>query len=202
METATEKQQDRGKPAGGRARKVIERPPKFQGWRTTDDDEIERRRWRGRTDIVSVGALEPEHPHFGTYRAVSTSGGDYVVEIRSLSEPRNSCGCRDFETNGLGTCKHIEGVVHALRGKGKRAFSAAAKRGGPRIEVFVVRDDAPVVAVQWPAGETAAPLRRRLEGPLAALQAGQADSLEGLRAAAAEDPGGVRLSRYLDGWLT
>ena len=31
------------KPAKGGARKVIERKPSFQGWRTTDEEEVERR---------------------------------------------------------------------------------------------------------------------------------------------------------------
>ena len=67
----------------------------MQGWRTTDEDEIALRRWRGRTDIVAIEALEPEHAFFGTFRAQSGSGNSYEVEIRSLDAPRNSCGCID-----------------------------------------------------------------------------------------------------------
>ena len=53
------------KPAGGgrRARRVIARQPSFLGWRTTDEEEIERRRWRGRTEVAAVEALEVADHH-------------------------------------------------------------------------------------------------------------------------------------------
>ena len=47
------------------------------------------------------------------------------VEIRSLDRPLNSCGCADHWVNGLGTCKHIEGVLARLRLRGVREFAAA-----------------------------------------------------------------------------
>ena len=65
-----------------KARAVLDRPPPLQGWRTTDEDEIALRRWRGRTEIVAIEALEPKHPFFGTFRVQSGSGGFYEVEIR------------------------------------------------------------------------------------------------------------------------
>src|SRR6267378_5114552 len=85
----------------GRARAVLERPPAPQGWRTTDEDEIALRRWRGSTEIVAIEPLEPEQPHFGTFRAQSGSGGFYEVEIRSREGFVNSCGCIDHRVNGL-----------------------------------------------------------------------------------------------------
>src|SRR5262245_27496523 len=93
-----------------KARAVLDRPP-LQGWRTSDEDELALRRWRGSTEIVAIEALEPEHPFFGTFRAQSGSGGFYEVEVRSLDGLANSCGCIDHRVNGLGTCKHIEGVL-------------------------------------------------------------------------------------------
>ena len=72
------------KSAHGRGREADERPPAFRGWLSTDDDEIRRREWRGRTEIDEVRALDPEHHPFGDYRVASSSGGRYVVEIRSL----------------------------------------------------------------------------------------------------------------------
>ena len=117
--------------AGRNARAVLERPPPRLGWRTTDEDEIALRRWRGRTEIVAIEALEPEHPFFGTFRAQSGSGGFYEVEIRSLDGFANSCGCIDHRVNGLGTCKHIEGVLAALRRRGAKAFRDAAAARQP-----------------------------------------------------------------------
>src|SRR6202163_4025549 len=123
----------------GRAKAVLDRPPAAEGWRTTDADEIALRRWRGSTEITAIEALESEHPIFGTFRTRSGTGGSYEVEIRNLDGSGNSCGCIDHRVNGLGTCKHIEGVLAALRRRGVRAFRAAAAAGGSRVEIFLDR---------------------------------------------------------------
>ncbi|NJO55090.1 MAG: hypothetical protein HC834_00655, partial [Rhodospirillales bacterium] len=95
---------------GGRARAVLDRPA-LQGWNTTDDEEIALRRWRGTTEIVAIETIEADHPVFGTFRTRSETGGSYEVEIRDLKGFSNSCGCIDHRVNGLGTCKHVEGVL-------------------------------------------------------------------------------------------
>src|SRR5438874_7917011 len=77
---------------GRRARAVLERPAAPQGWDTSDEQEIELRRWRGRTEIAAIEAMEPEHPIFGGFRVRSESGSAYEVEIRDLNGPVNSCG--------------------------------------------------------------------------------------------------------------
>ena len=51
-----------------RARAVLDRPPELQGWSTTDEEEVELRRWRGRTEIGAVEPLEPGQPVYGTFR--------------------------------------------------------------------------------------------------------------------------------------
>src|SRR5579871_3566198 len=136
--------------SGRKAKAVLERPAAQPGWRTSDEHEIELRRWRGRTEIVSIKALEPDHPYFGTFRAQSVSGSSYEVEIRSLNCRINSCGCIDYRVNGLGTCKHIEGSIAAMaRGRAK-SFRAAKIAGSPRIEVFLDRRESPVPAIMWP----------------------------------------------------
>ena len=106
---------------GRKARAVLDRPS-AQGWKTSDEDEIALRRWRGASEIISVEPLEGEHPLFGTFRVQSGSGGFYEVEIRSMHDLVNSCGCIDQRVNGLGTCKHIEFTLAQLerkRGAGK-----------------------------------------------------------------------------------
>ena len=81
----------KGKPAHGRkAKSVLERAP-VQGWRTSDEDEIALRRWRGRTEILDVATNDREQGFFGLFRARSASGGAYEVEIRSSDRPTNSC---------------------------------------------------------------------------------------------------------------
>jgi superfamily II DNA or RNA helicase len=136
-----------------KARAVLDRPPAAEGWRTTDEDEIALRRWRGSTEIVGIEALEAEHPIFGTFRARSGTGGSYEVEIRSLHGFTNSCGCIDHRVNALGTCKHIEGVLAALRRRGARAFRQIAAAGGARVEVFVDRCNTPRPRVAWPISD-------------------------------------------------
>src|SRR5262249_32101877 len=86
---------------GRRARGARGRPPSAQGWRTTDEEEIALRRWRGQTEISGIAALEPKWPLFGAFRVGSGNGGTYEVEIRSLESFTNSCDCIDHRVNGL-----------------------------------------------------------------------------------------------------
>ncbi len=104
--------------------------PRFRGWLSTDAEEIERRRLRGREEAIRIEALETGRPFFGTFLARSDGGGSYRVEIRSLTEHINSCECPDYRVNGLGTCKHIEAVLHRLERGRRRRFRAAAAQGG------------------------------------------------------------------------
>ncbi|MYH58129.1 MAG: hypothetical protein F4145_09060 [Boseongicola sp. SB0675_bin_26] len=76
--------------------------PEFLGWNTTDEEEIERRRWRGITEVAEFEELEPEFRAFGSFRVRSSTGSTYVVEVRHFERRLNSCTCRDFEVAGLG----------------------------------------------------------------------------------------------------
>jgi SNF2-related domain len=137
-----------------RAKAVLDRPALPPGWLTSDEDEIALRRWRGRTEILSVKALEPGRSYFGTFRAQSATGGSYEVEIRSFDGLVNSCGCIDYRVNGLGTCKHIEGTIAAMaRGRAK-SFRAAKSAGNPRVEAFLDRRSTAMPAIMWPAEGT------------------------------------------------
>jgi superfamily II DNA or RNA helicase len=193
----------------GRARAVLDRPPAPEGWRTTDTEEIELRRWRGSTEIAAIEALDAEHPIFGTFRTRSGTGGAYEVEIRSLEVFSNSCGCIDHRVNGLGTCKHIEGVLAALRRRGVKAFRAAAAAGSVRVEVYLGRIDAPHPAVAWPAAgnkdvdAVRAWLRPWLEpdGTLCADPERIAAMLAASSAAPAKVCRALRVSRHFGPWL-
>ena len=136
-----------------RARAVLDRPPETQGWSTTDEQEIEIRRWRGRTEIGGVEPLERREPVFGTFRVRSDSGSSYDVEIRSLDQHVNSCSCIDHRVNGLGTCKHVEGVLDALRRQTGDVDGPA--RASPRVEIFLDRRDGATPRIAWPAGRRA-----------------------------------------------
>ena len=192
-----------------KARAVLDHPPLLQGWRTTDEEEIALRRWRGRSEIITIEALETDQSFFGTFRAQSGSGAFYDVEIRSLDDFANSCGCIDHRVNGLGTCKHIEGVLAALRQRGVKAFRAAAARGNPRIEVFLDRREAARPTLLWPAGDgrhmaTARGWLASFVEPDGTL-ASDPNKVEALfsawRAASADIRRLIRVSRHFSPWL-
>jgi superfamily II DNA/RNA helicase len=105
-------------------------------WRTTDADEIERRRERARTETFAISNLDRGHPVHSNFRVQSGSGLVYCVEIRDLAGHRNGCNCVDFRINGLGTCKHIEAVLIYLEARFKNTFRNAQKTGSSRIDVI------------------------------------------------------------------
>lgn len=82
------------------------------------DEAIEERISKGRTE-VNVKQLSGEL-WFGSWEAASIVSSThrpqtYRVQIRSLKERRNYCTCPDFAVNQLGTCKHIEAVLHKIQ---------------------------------------------------------------------------------------
>ena len=192
---------------GGMAQRVIDRPPSFVGWRSSDEEEIARRLWRGRTEVLAVEALELAIPSSAPIGCAPRAVPVYEVEIRSLAARENSCGCVDHAVNGLGTCKHIEGALHALRRGRSRQFDQAARRGCPWAEVYVRRQGEPEARLQWPGGPrlwrpdcaSTWAVGSRDEGvlrgtPREALSARAATGLPGkLRRQ-------FRVSRHLDAW--
>src|SRR5271157_1529529 len=180
-----------------KARKVLEKP-QILGWKTSDSDEIELRRWRGRTEISKIEALEPKLGPYGTFRTSSSAGGRYEVEIRDLAHRNNSCGCIDHRVNGLGTCKHIEGVLSALKKKtGARAFATAAAKGSPRVEVFLRRAGEPMPVL---AGATSSADIRAFIKPFLAkngVLVSDPDAIARLLEIAPSAPEGLRISRHL-----
>ena len=191
-------------------RRVVDRAPSLIGWLSSDVEEIERRRWRGRTEIRRIEALEPDTPYFGSFRVPGTGGGNYEVEIRSLDQPMNSCGCADQRVNGLGTCKHIEGVLARLRLRGARAFAAAQRAGSPRAELYLSLSGQPVPRLLWPADPTAATAARAAlaphlapDGSLATIAPdGVAVLLHELAGVGPSVRRQLRVSRHLEAWLT
>ena len=188
---------------GPRARRVLDRAPRFRSWHTTDEEEIERRRQRGTSEPLTVKPLEAQYPVFGTFRVSSEGGGAYKVEIRSLSQRNNSCGCPDYQVNGLGTCKHIEAVLARL------AKKRSLRAGSERIEIFLrTTGEAPEVRIQFPAGSGRSTAGRLLApffsddggllgDPVTALPA-LARTLAGTQRRVKE---GVRLSHHLLPWV-
>jgi superfamily II DNA or RNA helicase len=186
----------------GRARSVLKKPP-LSGWKTSDQDELNLRRWRGLTEIPVIEALEPGYGPYGTFRVRSNSGNIYEVEVRDLAGRNNSCGCVDHRVNGLGTCKHIEGVLAALRTKrGARGFKAASS-SAPRVEIFLGRAGAAAPGILYPEAGPDAKARAFLAsfcGRNGALKSDLAN-IEALVDAAPHAPKSVRVSRHFGAWL-
>ena len=119
-----------------RRRKTTEIPlPPANDWRTTDADEILRRRQRAKEEHHVIHNLEPEHPVFSNFRVASPSGMTYEVEIRDVAAPAHACTCPDFRINGLGTCKHTEAVLLWLRRRQKGGMRLAETSGSPRVDL-------------------------------------------------------------------
>ena len=58
--------------------------PPVSNWRTTDQDEINRRRLRAARETMRFRNLTPEQPFFSNFSVESASGQTYQVELRSL----------------------------------------------------------------------------------------------------------------------
>ncbi|MBE0542401.1 MAG: DEAD/DEAH box helicase [Verrucomicrobia bacterium] len=109
--------------------------PSPHDWRTTDTDEINKRRQRARDEAFTISNTDSRHPIFTNFRVASRSGQTYSVEIRDVAVRQFACDCVDFRINGLGTCKHVEAVLLQLERRFKRLFQAAAKNGSNRIDL-------------------------------------------------------------------
>ncbi len=109
--------------------------PPSRDWRTTDEDELNRRRIRGCEEKFTIRNQRPGRPVFSNFLVDSRSGMRYSVEIRDIAARCFSCTCADFRKNGLGTCKHVEAVLRNLEQGRPRAYKAAAAKGSDLIEV-------------------------------------------------------------------
>ncbi|MFZ0428753.1 MAG: DEAD/DEAH box helicase [Acidobacteriota bacterium] len=181
------------------------------GWKTSDQEEIERRRLRASLEPMQIDPLEPDQAFFGTFRARSQSGGgSYLVEIRSLKGLQNSCTCPDYLVNGLGTCKHIEAVLARLRRGRVRLFNRAASDGSPRIEIYLSTEEdsgRKIVRTAW--SDQATKSARALLDPyfsedgrlLAAPEIGIAAVRRALESASSDVRRQVRISAEVEQWL-
>ena len=196
----------RRKAASGGWRLQDDRPPTFRGWISTDKGEIRRREWRGRTEIVDVHALDGSPRPFGDYQVTSSNGSSYTVEIRSLGTHINSCGCRDHRTNRLGTCKHIEGVLHRLRGNRAappRRQKPKGQESSGRIEIYLdERDDRAVRMTVPEAIERADPVFvQEATRHHRSLRRDSRKAFDALRDMARVHPERLRCSRSLETWI-
>lgn len=122
----------------------------YQGWSTTDEQEVDRRRQRGEREPFTIIPLEKAHFPFGAFQVESPTGSVYEVEIRSLQSRHNSCGCPDFNVNGLGTCKHIEGVLYHLKRHRELNWAHVSQQNSSRMEVYLDVVSSPAIKLWNP----------------------------------------------------
>ena len=135
-----------------KARAVLNKPAVANLFFPTDEESIELRRIKAEKEAAKVERVRAYDDFYGDFLVTSTQWEEpYRVEIRSLDRPINTCTCRDFRMNGLGTCKHIERVLQKLPQRRKRAFRAAAEGGSPVCEIYLDRrDEVPRIMLTMP----------------------------------------------------
>ena len=181
----------------GAGRRSRDAPPIFQGWLSTDEEEIKRRIWRGRTEIDGVRPVCEEAGPFCDYMVTSSSGNTYRVEVRSVRDRINSCDCLDHRANQLGTCKHIEGVLRRI------ARRTGSQKSSGRIEIFLDERDGRTLRLSVPDDmardhpELTAEVKRHFDE----LEQGSREALASLRDIAGKHAHSLRVSFRLENWI-
>ena len=102
------------------------------------DEAIKERVKKGRNEVsvnlisgnLAFGVWQAKSIISATYRKTS-----YHVYIRSLDLRKNYCTCPDLATNRLGTCKHIEAVLHYA--KKQPDYKLLLSQGSPNSFVYL-----------------------------------------------------------------
>ena len=137
--------------------------PPADDWRTSDQDEINRRRLRAQEEAPAVTNRDERFPIFSDFEVHSPSGVTYAVEVRDLRGRKFGCECVDFRVNGLGTCKHVEAVLDHLERKHSLELAAARTTGSPRIDLVPDRE-AQTLRVERGLEKMPRALRRLFDG--------------------------------------
>ncbi|MDD2708601.1 MAG: DEAD/DEAH box helicase [Verrucomicrobiae bacterium] len=122
----------------GRSKEAELKLPAAHNWKTTDEEEINKRRFRAQTEALRISNTDPRYPVFSTFQVRSPSGLTYSVEIRDVANRLFACDCVDFTSNGLGTCKHVEAVLYWLERRHSRDLRRA-ENGSPRTDLVLDR---------------------------------------------------------------
>ncbi len=116
------------------------------GWISTDEEEVERRRLRSMEEVLNVKVVKSKNLTtnniYCDYQVYSSQGGHYKVEYRDKTLRINSCDCPDFRVNRLGTCKHIERVSRFLLRK-KAPLTRHC------TEIYIDPNDSNKVKILW-----------------------------------------------------
>jgi len=114
--------------------------PAVTDWRTTDEQELARRRLRAQEESFRIKNKNPGDAIFSQFEVRSQSGMRYSVEVRDLQDRKFDCTCKDFQINQLGSCKHVEAVLLHLQRKKRKEFRCAETEGSPFVDIIPVRE--------------------------------------------------------------
>jgi SNF2 family DNA or RNA helicase len=99
---------------------------------------IEARRARARREFYRIEHVPdtaprrgaPESKILGMYRVIGSNDRVYDVLVRDPNPEHhvNRCSCLDYESNNLGTCKHVEAVLMHIRRRHPSALRSAKPR--------------------------------------------------------------------------
>jgi superfamily II DNA or RNA helicase len=112
-------------------------------------EQIERRRKRAQKEITHV-KNRGTHAVFSSFDVTSVSERTYRVQIRSLTELQNSCTCPDYQTNLVGTCKHIEGVLLHLKERLGERWDELAAQSPPVTQIYLHHAEQTTVRISLP----------------------------------------------------
>lgn len=113
-------------------------------------ERIAKARSEVRVEPLSDAAAETGRGVWSAH-SIQSSGhypARYRVHIRSFDRRANHCTCPDFATNQLGTCKHVEAVLHRLRKRPDHATLLALPLARSFVHLDWDCEQAPVLRVQ------------------------------------------------------
>ncbi|MFT5106630.1 MAG: SNF2 family DNA or RNA helicase, partial [Pseudoalteromonas tetraodonis] len=133
--------------------------PKQQDWRSSDAQEVARRRLRALESPPAIRNREPGRKVHSSFGVTSfESGRSYNVEIIDLSKRLFYSTSPDFSNAGLGTCKHTESVLIHLRKRFAKLYEAAERDGASYATLTVQQNE----LVLHRTGEVEMPRKLRL----------------------------------------
>lgn len=169
-------------------------------WRTTDEDEINRRRLRAQQEDFVISNLNPQHRIHSNFSVRSGSGLVYSVEIRDVRDRQFACECVDFCINGLGTCKHVEAVLQYLECRFPRLYAAAKRDGSPRLDV-VLDSAKDTLRLRAPRGRIPPALQEWFDGDGLLLSGSPEEAVSALGALQCDGLPALRISQDVGPWL-
>jgi superfamily II DNA or RNA helicase len=175
--------------------------PNVHNWKTSDEEEIARRKLRAKDGAFTCVNERQLDPIFSNFRVGSEKGLSYSVEIRDLANRVFACECVDFRINGLGTCKHVEHVLLNLQAKHRKLLDQAHADGSPLIEIEIdrVRNRLRVARGRERLPATLRKLFDEAGWLVAADGEGITRSLELLKSSSIPD---LRISQEIEPWMT